>query len=65
MNAPFRIEYDENISHDDYYRSYTIYDSQNNIVIFAGTYSGDGDAEINLNWQDATELVNLINKGAE
>jgi len=64
MKTPFRLEYDETIDPDACGGSFIIYDNDNNVIINGGTYSHDGDEEVNLNWREAKELVALINKGA-
>jgi len=58
---PWRIEQDESVDPDLCLGGFTIFSADGQIVINGGTYTGDGDAEFNLNRLQATELVVLVN----
>jgi hypothetical protein len=58
---PWRIEQDETIDPNIYQGGFTVFDASGQIVIFGGTYTGDGDAEFNLNRTQVAELVALVN----
>jgi hypothetical protein len=41
---------------------YEVLDANDETVIYSGTYSGDGDDELNLTGEQVAELVELVNK---
>jgi hypothetical protein len=59
---PWRIVQDESVDPSLYLGGYEVYAANGETVMLGGTYSGDGDAEFNLNRLQVAELVALINK---
>ena len=60
---PWRIEQDDKIDPERYAGGFTVFDCTGQVVIFGGTFSGDGDEEFNLNRTQVSELVALVNDG--
>lgn len=58
---PWRIEQDETVDPKKYSGGFTVYCGNGEVVINGGTYTGDGDAEFNLNRIQVGELVRLVN----
>ena len=58
---PWRIEQDESIDPTKYSGVFTVYASNGLTVINGGTYTGDGDTEVNLDRLQAEELVEIVN----
>lgn len=58
---PWRYVGDESVDPDKYAGGFDVYDAEGKAVIRGGTYSGDGDAEFNLDRLQALELVELVN----
>ena len=61
---PWRLELDREISperagHID--GAFTIYNADNGVVMSGGTYSHDGDEELNMNQDNARWLVEKVN----
>ena len=44
---------------------YTVTDANGKVVMFGGTYTGDGDAEFNLNRHQVKELVDIVNNASD
>jgi len=58
---PWRMEQDETIDAERYAVGFTVFDANSQVVIFGGTYTGDGDQEFNLDRSQVAELVALVN----
>ena len=59
---PWTIKQDESVDATRYAGGFEVFDANGKTVINGGTYSGDGDAEFNLDRLQAAELVELVNK---
>lgn len=58
--TPWRFEYDKTVDSDKFDGSFTIYNADGEIVMNGGTYTGDGDQELNLNIEQAKELFIIM-----
>ena len=58
---PWRIEQDESVDPERYLGGFTVFDARGDAVIVGGTYTGDGDAEFNLDRLQVAELVAIVN----
>lgn len=58
---PWRAVQDETVDPDRYGGGYEVYAANGAVVILGGTFSGDGDAEFNLNRLQVEELVAIVN----
>lgn len=58
---PWRIVCDESVDPNRYAGAFVIYDFLGFVIFNGGTYTGDGDTEINLTWEQAKELVSIVN----
>lgn len=62
---PWRIEADESVNPTTTDGAYIVFNANNETVMNGGTYSGDGDMELNLSWVEAVELVTAMNARAD
>jgi hypothetical protein len=59
---PWRIVQDESVDPEVNLGGFEVLDATCATVIYGGTYTGDGDAEFNLNRLQVSELVDLVNR---
>jgi hypothetical protein len=59
--APWTIDQDESVNPSMFGGGFTVYSSNGLTVFYGGSFSGDGDAEFNLNRLQVEELVKLVN----
>lgn len=62
---PWRIVVDEGVDSSTTDGAFTVFNANNETVMDGGTYSHDGDMELNLSWVEAVELVTAMNARAE
>jgi len=60
---PWRIVQDETVDPSMCGGGYEIFAANGDCVMNGGTYSGDGDLELNMNRLQAAQLVDAVNKG--
>ena len=58
---PWRLELEKGVDTGCTDGAFVIFNADNDIVIAGGTYTCDGDDEINLNQDDAGWLVTAVN----
>jgi len=58
---PWSVAQDDSVDPAKYLGGFTVFDSTGQVVIEGGTFTGDGDAEFNLNRLQAAELVEVVN----
>ena len=58
---PWVIEQNERVNPDNCVGGFTINSSDGKVIMDGGSYTGDGDIELNLDRLQANELVELVN----
>lgn len=58
---PWVIEQNERVNPDNCAGGFTIASADGKVIMDGGTYTGDGDIELNLDRLQAAELVELVN----
>lgn len=58
---PWKILHGKTADPEKYDGGFDVYASDGGVVIAGGTYTGDGDTEVNLNRRQAAELVEIVN----
>ena len=62
---PWTIVNDESVDAKLYRGGFQVFDALGETIIYGGTFTGDGDAEFNLNRLEVDELVKLVNAAAD
>lgn len=58
---PWRVELDREVDSSNIDGAFIIYNANDGIVINGGTYSHDGDEEVNMSQEDAVWLCETVN----